>query len=531
MERVHLLLLQIVVHAAYVFPHGAVAEFVDLRHQSVEEVTVVADHDDRAVETLNGVFEHILRGHVQVVGGLVEDEQVDGFEEEANHGQTAPFAARKHLDGLVGSFAAEHERTQYVADLGADVAHGHAVDGVEHREVLVEELGLVLGKISDFDPIAHLQFAVVGDLSHDALDERRLALAVASHEGHFLAALDGQFDVVEDDVVVSLAHIVADDGIVARAGSRRELEVQVRVVDLLDFDGHDFLELLDAALHLHGLGGLVAEALDKGYGVLNELLLVVVGAALLLDAFGVEDDILRVVDVVVVDAAARDFDGPGGDAVEEGSVVADEQQCVLAVEQEALQPLYRLDVEVVGRLVEEQDVGFAQQDFGEFDAHAPTAGELACRAVEVLGFEAEARQRAFDFGVAVRVARHGQLLVEVRHFLDEVAVLLAFVVRAFGQLLVEALHVLLQSDGVGKGLFGLLPYGHAIGEHHHLGQVADGEVLGLVHTAAGRLLQAGYDFEHCALAGAVLAHQRNAFVAVYDVTDIGEERLDAKLHR
>ena len=47
----------------------------------------------------------------------------------------------------------------------------------------------------------HLERAAIGYLVHDTLHERRFALAVAAHEGHFLAALDGQIDVGEDHMV------------------------------------------------------------------------------------------------------------------------------------------------------------------------------------------------------------------------------------------------------------------------------------------------------------------------------------------
>ena len=62
--------------------------------------------------------------------------------------------------------------------------------------------------------------------------------------------------------------------------------------------------------------------------------------------------------------------------------------------EELLQPLDRLDVEVVRRLVQQEDVGTLQQEFGQLDAHAPSAGEFARGAVEVLPREAQAHQRA-----------------------------------------------------------------------------------------------------------------------------------------
>jgi hypothetical protein len=61
-----------------------------------------------------------------------------------------------------------------------------------------------------------------------------------------------------------------------------------------DLDALDLFEFLDAGLHLFGLGGLGAEAIDEGFEVLDLLALVFVGgnelrAALLLlfQIFGV----------------------------------------------------------------------------------------------------------------------------------------------------------------------------------------------------------------------------------------------------
>ena len=44
-----------------------------------------------------------------------------------------------------------------------------------------------------------------------------------------------------------------------------------------DLDALDFFEFLDADLHLLGLGGLVAEAVDEGFELLDAVALVPVG--------------------------------------------------------------------------------------------------------------------------------------------------------------------------------------------------------------------------------------------------------------
>ena len=68
-------------------------ELIDFRHQPIQKITVVTDADKRAVEVLEGSFEHILGLHIQVIRRLIENEQVAGFEQETNHRQTTAFSS------------------------------------------------------------------------------------------------------------------------------------------------------------------------------------------------------------------------------------------------------------------------------------------------------------------------------------------------------------------------------------------------------------------------------------------------------
>ena len=225
-------------------------------------------------------FSTSLGAHVEVVGRLVEDEQIDRLEQQPYHGQPRALATREHLHLLVRRFAAKHEGTQDVAYLGADIAHRHAVYRLEHGERLVEQARLVLGKVADLHIVPYLEGTGVGNLAHDTLDHGRLTLAVLSHKGHLLAPLDGKGSVGKYQVVaITLAHPLGNDGIVARPGSRRELQVQVRGIHLVDLDPLELGQLLDARLHLHRLSGLVAEPLDEGLGILYLFLLVFIGPA------------------------------------------------------------------------------------------------------------------------------------------------------------------------------------------------------------------------------------------------------------
>ena len=72
--------------------------------------------------------------------------------------------------------------------------------------------------------------------------------------------------------------------------------------------------------------------------------------------------------------------------------MAHEQDRAVVAGYELLEPANTLEVEVVGGLVEEEEVGMAQQQLGKGDAHLPTAREVGRGLVEVLDGKAEATE-------------------------------------------------------------------------------------------------------------------------------------------
>ena len=65
---------------------------------------------------------------------------------------------------------------------------------------------------------------------------------------------------------------------------------------------------------------------------------------------------------------------PTGDIIEKIAVVRDGNYCAFVFLQMLFEPADALGVEVVGRLVEQQDVGLRQQEAGKGDAALFTAG-------------------------------------------------------------------------------------------------------------------------------------------------------------
>jgi hypothetical protein len=75
-------------------------------------------------------------------------------------------------------------------------------------------------------------------------------------------------------------------------------------------------------------------------------------------------------------AAAVELEDPAGDVVEEVTIVGDGDDRAGIRLQVVLEPGDRFGVEVVGRLVEQQDVGLLQQQPAESDAAALAAGQV-----------------------------------------------------------------------------------------------------------------------------------------------------------
>ena len=97
--------------------------------------------------------------------------------------------------------------------------------------------------------------------------------------------------------------------------------------------------------------------------------------------------IVRVVAAIGVDGVVVKFQNDGAHAVQEEAVVGHHQQSLVASLQKSLQPLNHLEVEVVGRLVEYQQVGLGNEHVGQRHALLLSARELFHRLVEVANLQ------------------------------------------------------------------------------------------------------------------------------------------------
>ncbi len=112
----------------------------------------------------------------------------------------------------------------------------------------------------------------------EQLDERGFARAVHADQRHAVAALDREASIAEDVLLaVALRESFSFDDHAAGGRRLREFEVDHRLF-IRNLDALDFFEFLDPRLHLLGLGGLCAEAVDESLKMLDLVALVALGS-------------------------------------------------------------------------------------------------------------------------------------------------------------------------------------------------------------------------------------------------------------
>ena len=151
-----------------------------------------------------------------------------------------------------------------------------------------------------------------------------------------------------------------------------------------------FSRSLLARCGLFRLGGVGAETLDEFLQFIR-----LVGDLTVIVLLLLEGQLARLVPEIVVahvdlDQAEVDIGDVGADLIEEVAVVGDDDHRILEAEEEILQPGDRLEVEVVGRFVQQEHVRVAEQSLGEEHAYLVAAFEFLHLFVTQLFRNAEA---------------------------------------------------------------------------------------------------------------------------------------------
>ena len=296
-----------------------------VRGDAVQEPAVVRDDHDAAGEVEDGFFKGAQGFDVEIVGRLVEQQQVAAFLQQFGEVQAVAFAAGQILDPFLLVGALEVEATQVGARVHFVFADGddvHAVgDFLPNCFATVQAVARLID-IGQFHGLAETQFAAVGlFLFGDHAEQRGLAGAVRTDHADDAAARQGEGQIVDQQsLAIGFADLRRLDDQITEPRAGRDIQF-LGLAALLVFLRGQFLEARQARLAL-GVSSLGRGAHPFQFGLDGALprdfLLLLHRQALVL--------LLQPGGVIAFPGyavAAIQFQNPAGDVVEKIAIMRD----------------------------------------------------------------------------------------------------------------------------------------------------------------------------------------------------------------
>ncbi len=254
-----------------------------------------------------------------------------------------------------------------------------------------------------------------GGVGEQRLEQRRFSLAVPADQHDFLAAIDYRAEAGNDR---RAAVGLGDPGTLERDAAGRPVhgELDVRALDVRprQLGGLQPLHFLPARRHLAGARAGV-EPGDEVVELRDLLLPLLVVRLHARPNLRLGDDHVVVAAGIRDDRLVVDVGDVGADGVEEVPVVRDDDQCPVIAHQKLAHPVNGFEVEMVGRLVEQERLGMSEERLRQQHAHLLAALQLAHRPLVKLVGDVEPLQqnrRIALRGVAVLVADDALELAE-----------------------------------------------------------------------------------------------------------------------
>ena len=353
--------------AAGEIPDSSVLQQPDSLGKFLNEVPVVGYEQQHPLEFLDGRLHPFPGGNVQVVGRLIQNQQVDFLVHQHTQPQPGLLTAGQVPHLLEHILPLEQERTQPISGSlrRAVLFVEHGVVKASLRVVKVDDLG----KIPKFYRRAELNLALTVLLAQKALEEGGFSRAVVAKEGDPLPALYAQVNVREERPIAkglgNALHFEDDIPgkiLFSEGGLHGSLFFGLfRPVNSLHpvLDGHGTAvkgSVVDAPA-LHPLQG-IAQLLQLGLLLLVLLHLQIEPSLLFVHVEGIVAGIeLRV--------TVGNLNDPVGHLIDKIPIVGNGQHRSFEGVDILLQPFHAPQIQVVGGLIQQQNIRLFQQQPGK----------------------------------------------------------------------------------------------------------------------------------------------------------------------
>ena len=231
----------------------------------------------------------------------------------------------------------------------------------------------------------------------------------------------------------------------------------------------------------------------------------------------------RVVAAVGLDGLAAQLPDAGADGVQKIAVMADDQHRAAVGLEVIFQPFHGFQVQVVGRLVQDQQIRTLQQQTGQAQTSLLTAGKDARQFDPGIHREAHTVEHLFDLGVHI-ISVHGiHDGGAVGDFLGQ-----GCVMRVCSQAALQVVHLLHGVQRRGEGQFHRGVNVQRGGQARVLLQIATGHAGAKGSIACIGQALAAQDAQQRGFAGAVCANDADAVAALDPGVDVLQNFMFAK---
>ena len=247
---------------------------------------------------------------------------------------------------------------------------------VAHRFLRIQRFAMLI-EINDFQPGAGLDPAALRiQLAEQQLNQRRFAASVGPENADFFAAQDLAAEIPDDGAIIpGEAEIVGLDHDLAGGFCllRGNFCAAAALTALRAFRTH-FFERAHPALVARAA---CLDALpDPGFFLRQLLVEQRVVARLGFELGGTRLEVFSIVPGPARQLAAIEIDDARCQPLQEAAVMGNEYQAAVEPEQQVFQPQDRVDIEMVGGLVEQQQVGLGHQRLAQQHAALEAAGKI-----------------------------------------------------------------------------------------------------------------------------------------------------------
>ena len=371
----------------------------------------MTDEQQRAVISFHRLFDPFPRRDVQMVGWLVQNQEIDLVVHQHTQPQAALLSAGEDGPRLEDVLSPEVIRRQTVpGGLGGNTPLG--------RHHILHQIPVRVVEVDDLGQIGHFHLRPQPDASavrvcfvHDHFDEGGFSRAVVTDQGNALAALHLQGDPLKELLFAEgLAQIPDPQHLVSVELRRREPGVHFPGLGGLGGGTHP----LDAALHgngpaiglVHALKSPQPQLLRRFFQLsdLGLFLFILLHPLLITALFfhGVE----AIVAGVELRLAVFNLDHSGHGAIQKIAVMGNGHHRPPELLDVIFQPLCGMEIQMVGWLVQQQDIRILQNQTAQIHPRLFSAGELVKQAAPHIAGDGQAVGHLADSHVGVVSAEH-----------------------------------------------------------------------------------------------------------------------------